>query len=140
MYSKEQKQSLDEIEGFVTGLADKYKARLVVLFGSRIKGTWTESSDYDLLVISDNLPANPLERFSDVDYPPLNVQLFGYTTDEVDRMLDNLNMFLFSALTEGKVVYADKGYYANIRNKLDGLKNDNSIVPIESGWSFKVPA
>jgi predicted nucleotidyltransferase len=35
----------------------------VVLFGSRARGDFSKDSDHDLLLISDNLPRGPIDRF-----------------------------------------------------------------------------
>jgi len=48
-------------------LAEKlrgYGVRLIILFGSRARGDYTEDSDVDVLVVADRLPRDPREAYA----------------------------------------------------------------------------
>jgi uncharacterized protein len=139
MHSEESRKSWDEIVDYCKSLAAEYRAKLVLVFGSSVKSTWTESSDVDILVISDNLPKNPIQRFFDVEQANFDVQIFGYTTRELEDMLDSLNIFVISALDEGKVIYSNPDYFAAIKNKLASIKEENKMSRSENGWTYIVP-
>ncbi|MGC9119033.1 MAG: nucleotidyltransferase domain-containing protein [Thermoproteus sp.] len=96
------------------GLVERYRslgARLVVLFGSRARGDYTESSDYDVLVVADDLPADPREAYGvlfDLDHPA--VQPLGVRSDKFLDMLRRGNVLLLEALEDGVVLYADGAF------------------------------
>ncbi len=121
-------------------LAQRYDASLVAVFGSTVKGDWTESSDVDMLVISDMLPKSPFERFIDIEHPEFDVQIFGYTSEEIDSMLADLNTFVFDALEDASVIRADGEYLRALRQRISRLKKKHGLKKVENGWRFKVPA
>jgi predicted nucleotidyltransferase len=41
----------------------KLNPKLVILFGSHARGDYTDQSDVDILVVSDDLPADPRRCF-----------------------------------------------------------------------------
>ncbi|AEA12352.1 DNA polymerase, beta domain protein region [Thermoproteus uzoniensis 768-20] len=96
------------------GLVERYKslgAKLVVLFGSRARGDYTESSDYDVLVVADDLPADPREAYGvlfDLEHPA--VQPLGVRSDRFLEMLRRGNVLLLEALEDGVVLYADRSF------------------------------
>jgi hypothetical protein len=140
MYSSRSKELSDNIRHFCSLLAEKYDAKLVGVFGSTVKGTWMEGSDVDIIVISDKLERNPLERFIDIKQPDFDAQVFGYTTDEAERMISDLNLFLITALKEAKIMSCDDEYLSQIMARLAIIQKENSLVEIENGWSYAVPA
>jgi len=87
----------------------KLGATLVVLFGSQARGTATESSDSDLLVV---MPCNPAETFAgrlarvaaEVQ-PRTPMDLLVYSPAEFER-LRVTRRFVRDALAEGRVLHA----------------------------------
>ncbi|MCS7113782.1 MAG: nucleotidyltransferase domain-containing protein, partial [Candidatus Bathyarchaeota archaeon] len=59
-------------------------AKLVVLFGSLAKGTYTPFSDIDILIVVEDLTKNPLERIPIYVDPklPLDVEPRVFTVEE----------------------------------------------------------
>ncbi|MEM1595519.1 MAG: nucleotidyltransferase domain-containing protein, partial [Ignisphaera sp.] len=55
---------LDDLKSLVESYRNRFSLKLVVLFGSRARGNYTDESDIDILVVADNLPKDPREAFS----------------------------------------------------------------------------
>lgn len=79
---------------------------LVILFGSRARGTATRRSDIDLLVVWET-DESPLDRIghllgllSDSPWP---LEVLAYTPSELQRLRDR--PFLRGVLREGEVLY-----------------------------------
>ena len=57
------RRKYEAVGRYVRELKRKLDLKLVILFGSLAKGSWTESSDIDLLIVSDDLSDNSAENF-----------------------------------------------------------------------------
>jgi predicted nucleotidyltransferase len=83
-------------------------ARVAYLVGSRARGTADRQSDIDVIVVAPS-ERPPVERFKDylpaILASPVGVEMFVYTPEEFDRMLDDERPFLVHALEGAKVVY-----------------------------------
>ncbi|GFO96173.1 hypothetical protein ig2599ANME_0360 [groundwater metagenome] len=79
-----------------------------VLYGSMARGDYNVWSDIDFLVISDQLPENPLKRlellYSLTDTP---IEVKGYTKNEFLKMIEKRNPIALDSLVEGKVIVDD---------------------------------
>jgi hypothetical protein len=91
-----------ENQGWVEELLNKYVHRLskkirverVIVFGSRARGDFMETSDLDLLVVSPDFKGKDhLERakflqkiWNAVNTTPLKLEAFGYTEEEIRKM------------------------------------------------------
>ncbi|MEM0329534.1 MAG: nucleotidyltransferase domain-containing protein, partial [Nitrososphaerota archaeon] len=53
----------EELERYLSELGRELDLKLVILFGSLARGDWMESSDIDLLIVSDDLSDDPAENF-----------------------------------------------------------------------------
>ena len=103
---------LDDLRSLVESYRERFSLRLVVLFGSRARGDYTDESDVDILVVADNLPKDPREAFStlrDARYPSINP--IGFNTEVFLKKLAAGSTFLLEILDEGIVLYADKDFY-----------------------------
>lgn len=95
----------------IKGLAEKYKIKFIVLFGSRAKGVPREDSDFDMAVYTD--------EFNDLN--AYNAVLFGLAeilkipAENVDLTnLKNANPLLRYEITkEGKLLYGNEMDYLN---------------------------
>jgi len=100
-------------------LIEKYRrvgAKLVVLFGSRARGDYTNISDYDVLVVADNLPRDPSESYSilyDEKFPSVNP--IGINTVSFLKKLREENTFILEVLEDGKVLYADEKFLEEVK-------------------------
>jgi predicted nucleotidyltransferase len=109
----------DAVDQLARTLGDRLVA--VVLFGSRARGDSEENSDWDLLVIADDLPVRPLERLRRLkeSLPPFwrgRVSFLVKTSTEFEASVSSL--YLDIAL-DGRVLYDPRGY---ARHKLDALR------------------
>ena len=101
------------------GLCEKYskfRPRLVVLFGSYARGDYTESSDVDVLIVSDVFPKDPREGFRmafDPEEP--KVMPVAMNTEVFLKKLRNGSTFVLEVLEDGKVLCSDEGFLRVVR-------------------------
>ncbi|WP_252896897.1 nucleotidyltransferase domain-containing protein [Metallosphaera hakonensis] len=74
--------------------------KLIILFGSRSRGDFTEHSDYDVLVVDDDIPKDP-RRVSDQLYAKVLAMFPG----EVDPVFMNSEVFLKKRLRKEFPLY-----------------------------------
>ena len=72
-FSTEDKEVLSEIKNELTRYLGEYP---LYLYGSRVKGNWTEESDYDI-IIDKELSQEELEIIKNLRYP-VNVDFKAY--------------------------------------------------------------
>jgi predicted nucleotidyltransferase len=86
----------------------KYEPEKIIVFGSYVHGEVDEYSDLDFVVIKET-SKRFLERLIDVakliDDELGQVDVFVYTPEEFQRMIEWKNPFIESVLKEGRVVY-----------------------------------
>ena len=93
--------------------------RLILLFGSRARGDYTDSSDYDVLVVGDEIPRDP-RRVSDDLYLrvirmfPGPVDAVFMNTEVFVKKLEEGSPFLLQAIEEGKVIEADEEFWSKV--------------------------
>lgn len=106
---------LNELNELVERYKKKLTLRLVVLFGSRARGDYTDRSDIDIFVVADDLPKDPRESFAmlrDIDF--VSVHPVGSNTESFLKKLREGNVFIIEILEEGKVVYSDKEFLEQV--------------------------
>ena len=94
----------DGILKFVDACQERFDVVAIILVGSVARGTWTPASDIDLLVISDDLPADFFERLLELSHlrPELvPLEILGYTTAEYAQMFSNGSVTFLYALAFG---------------------------------------
>jgi uncharacterized protein len=89
-------------------IAEQFSPHRIVLFGSYARGTATEDSDVDLLVILDHDERNPEKAIEILQavQPHVPVDLVVRTPAEVEQRLAWNDFFLRDVLTEGRTLYA----------------------------------
>ncbi len=104
---------------------DAMRAKVVILFGSRVRGDWGPWSDFDLLIIAgfeerylDRI-GRILEIFSDV---PLPIEPHPYTLEEALDMLRRGCPTIIDALEEGKILYTEESCLGKLIEALNELK------------------
>jgi len=99
-----------EINRIKEQIKEKYTPDKIILFGSSVRGTVTEDSDIDMLIIKDT-DKKRNERFREVralvrdlkrriPFSPLI-----YTPVEIEQRLNLGDFFIKEILKEGKVLY-----------------------------------
>ena len=108
--SKLREKAIRELKKLVTKTKEDLKPKLVILYGSAVKGDWHKGSDIDILVVSDNVPPNFKDRgdqfLTVIEGFPVEPHM--YTTQEFKEMLNHGRMTALDALTEGTILYAQK--------------------------------
>ncbi|MEM1533160.1 MAG: nucleotidyltransferase domain-containing protein [Desulfurococcaceae archaeon] len=102
-------------------LVEKYarkvsRLKLVMLFGSRARGDFTDSSDIDILIVADDLPVDPREAYLllyDYDFP--NVNPLGMNTEAFLKKLSNGSTFIMEIVEDGKPLYVDEEFMRSIQ-------------------------
>jgi predicted nucleotidyltransferase len=106
--SQDIKAVLDRI---INTLATEYKPRQVILYGSQIRGTPSQVSDIDLLIVKDS-QASPYQRAVQVrrllrdPQRRIPVDLLVITPAELEERLHRGDQFLQMIISQGKVLYA----------------------------------
>ncbi|BCU67728.1 hypothetical protein HS7_11650 [Sulfolobales archaeon HS-7] len=90
--------------------------KLIMLFGSRARGDFTENSDYDVLLVGDEVPRDP-RKVSDEVY----IQAIKMFPGDVDAVFVNSEVFLkklregspffLQIIDEGKVLQKDEAFW-----------------------------
>lgn len=96
---------LPAIVGRIVRLVDPVR---IILFGSRARGTAREDSDYDLLVVFDEIDDRRATRIrirSAIDDLPIAKDIVVATTEEEAWAPRLLGDILQTAIAEGRVVY-----------------------------------
>ena len=82
------KRGIEEINGFLERVGEKFSPELVVLFGSRARGDYLKHSDYDIIVVSRSFEdIHFLDRLTmlfelwDYDF---DLDILAYTPDEFE--------------------------------------------------------
>lgn len=98
----------DTIQEMVDRIVDRFSPERVILFGSYARGTATEDSDVDLLVVAET-DLGPWERYPAVrqvlaDYPAA-IDIIFNTPEEFARRRSVINTIQYFADKYGSTVY-----------------------------------
>lgn len=129
-----------EIEIYCKRVVEKLKPRSVVLFGSIATGEYGAGSDVDILVVSDGLPPNFLERLrvlSDLNPTLAPIEAFGYTPVEFLRMIERRHPTALYAVADGKPLY-DDGFFIEAKRTFERVKAKFDLVRVDRGWDARV--
>jgi hypothetical protein len=106
----------ETVEKIVSTYIDSLKPRidilLAMLFGSYAKGNYSFGSDVDILIVAEHLPKDLSKRISLLMDSEVGceIQPFGYTKKEFDKMLKERHPLALEVLKTGKIVYLKPGY------------------------------
>jgi predicted nucleotidyltransferase len=97
---------IDVLMDYSKAVSSKVGKFTGVLYGSMARGDNNLWSDIDFLVISDNLPKNPLKRLEFLySLADTAIEVKGYTRNEFLKMIEKRNPLALDALVEGKVIF-----------------------------------
>ena len=108
---------LSRLKGYAKSKAGTHEVRAIVLTGSLAKGSYTGTSDADILVIADNLPTSILERYALFAEPsmPIDLQPRVYTTKEFMSKLHQGDRFAVESLEIGMPLHGEQ-FFKGLRN------------------------
>jgi uncharacterized protein len=115
------------------------RLRTVVLFGSRARGDARADSDYDLLVVADGLPREPVSRLREVRMAlrgcTIAINTVAKTPEEFER---NLTPLLLDACVDGRCLHGEDFFERHRRAALAALKS-SGLARQRTGktWSWK---
>lgn len=99
--------------------AATHGVKAIVLVGSLAKGTYTGTSDADILVIADNLPSDILERYALFSEPtmPIDVEPIVYTLDEFVNKVRQGDHLAVESLEIGIPIHGEQ-FFNDLRKSL----------------------
>jgi predicted nucleotidyltransferase len=109
--SNERAKSLkDELERIVGIIRTNYAPEKIVLFGSLATEHIHEWSDIDLLIIkrTDKRPIERTMELVGLVKPKVGIDLFIYTPEEYELLINERYSFILNVIKTGKTVY-EKG-------------------------------
>jgi len=111
---------LRKLKRYAKSKAGAHKTRAIILSGSLAKGSYTGTSDADILVIADSLPADILERYALYSEPrmPIDIEPRVYTTSEFLRRIRERDRFALESLQIGVVLYGEE-FVKDLRRSLN---------------------
>jgi predicted nucleotidyltransferase len=110
---------LSRLRAYADAKAKEQDARAIILTGSLARGSYTGTSDADILVIADKVPGNVLERYALFSDPNLTIDLEPrvYTTDEFIRKVRQGDRFALEALEVGIPLHGEQ-FFKEVRRSL----------------------
>lgn len=122
----------DELEGFIAGVSQELEPLAITLFGSLVKGDFTQHSDIDVLVVlPQEVPWVEVYRFSQGIVQPL-----VKTERELLEQIRQCNTFLIEVVKEGLVLYGDEEFLDRLEGALRETEQKFSLKRIPGGWRF----
>lgn len=128
-----------DLLNYCTEVIKRFKPACIILYGSRAKGTFTDASDYDIIIISNNFEQDFLSRIKDLidaNTSSLPIEPLGYTEAEFETMLMAFRITALDAVREGAPLYGEN-YFNNLKNKLNELEK---IGLYKGKASWHIPA
>lgn len=109
LFTVEQRKILleEELLRVIEVLKRNYEPEKVILFGSLADGDMHEWSDIDLLIVKETTE-RPLDRILEVCRlikPTIGIDLFVYTPEEFNTLVQEKFTFLTNITRKGKVLY-----------------------------------
>lgn len=110
------------IRDYVDRLAAITLPLAIILFGSRARGEERRTSDYDLLVIADDLPRDYWQRVDLLwQERPLDVEIVGLTPSEIRTHLGR--GLILDALLYGQTLYGNATEFQELARKYISERN-----------------
>lgn len=110
---------LSKLREYAKSKAGIRKTRAIVLAGSLARGTYTGTSDADVLIIAEDLPKDVLERhalYAEANLP-IDLQPRIYTTREFINMLSQRDHFAHECLALGIPLYG-RQFFEDLKQSL----------------------
>lgn len=111
---------MSQLKAYAARLANNPDVKAVLLGGSLARGTYTGYSDADVLIICENIPPNPLERYPLFLDPalPIVVEPRAYTPAETVEKIKGRDRFVTETVLDGIVLWGDPRYLEKLRAEI----------------------
>ncbi|MHA1695258.1 MAG: nucleotidyltransferase domain-containing protein [Candidatus Helarchaeota archaeon] len=116
----------------------KCNLKLVILFGSLAKGSYSCGSDADLLIIADNIPPTYSSRIDLFFSPKISagLHLIIYTQDELFNEIQEINTFVFEIFYKFKLLYGNKNLLNKILKEIKHKISEKKAIRHNYGWEI----
>ncbi|MEM4648788.1 MAG: nucleotidyltransferase domain-containing protein [Nitrososphaerota archaeon] len=126
----------EELERYLSELGRELDLKLVILFGSLARGDWMESSDIDLLIVSDDLSDDPAENF--IRLKRGRVEPHGYSARRFLEELEKPNLLILDALEYGERLVVDDEFMRVVENKREEVKRRYGLKWVDGAWTWRI--
>lgn len=123
---REQQERLEIARSYVDRLASVLGRTSALVYGSVVRGDFHRGSDIDILVVSDALPEDVLDRLR-VLYSVATgrEEPKGYRAAEFERMRARRHPTIVAALGAGQVLRDDLGLFGGLGVGLDAARAES---------------
>lgn len=128
-----------EIRIYCKKVLEKLSPRSIILYGSMATGSYGVGSDIDIIVISEKLPKNFLERLTilfELNHATAPIEPLGYTPEEFLDMIMRRHPTALYAVADGKPLY-DDGFFIEAKNVFETVKEKFKLLRVKHGWEAK---
>lgn len=120
-------------EDYIEKLKMKINIKAVILFGSQARGKPGTRSDYDIFVISDDLPLDFHKRLTLLfEEKPGFVDVLGFREDEIMDIIHR--HFILKAIMEGRTIYGDCSL---LKKRAEKEIKERNLIPTPFGYTHK---
>lgn len=111
------------LAGYTATVVNRLQPECVILYGSLARGTYTNQSDIDLVVIAQLLPDYFLDRLDLLQR--LNqglgpIEALGYTRTEFEEMLQRGHVTALDAVADGVPLHGE-GYFRQLKAMFEDM-------------------
>lgn len=131
----------EELEGYCKNVIERFNPVCIILYGSRAKGTFTDTSDLDIIVISNNFENDFLARIKyliDSNTSMFPIEPLGYTEAEFETMLQSFKITALDAVKEGIPLYGED-YFNKLKQQFKELEI-SGLYKGETSWHIPAVA
>jgi predicted nucleotidyltransferase len=127
------------LNDFIEALQRRLRVTSIVLIGSRARGDALETSDVDLLIVSDDFEGMPyLERLHEATQdwmPSPSLEVFAHTEAEVRKRSKTLTLHILEALDRGVILF-DTGFFEALRKEFKAEMRQGRVIRYRYGYAF----
>jgi len=128
------RRKYEVVDRYLRELKHELDLKLVILFGSLAKGSWTESSDIDLLIVAEDLSDDPGENFVRLKRPGIDPH--GFSVKRFLRELEKPNLIILDALEYGKRLVADEEFVKLVEDRFEKVKRRFGLRWVDGTWTW----
>jgi hypothetical protein len=109
---------LEELKRYAAVKGRTHGAKAIILAGSLAKGTYTGTSDADVLIIADEIPRKSLDRYRLFSDSSLSIDIEPriYTSREFLSKVEQGDHFAIEALEKGIALFGEQ-FFKNLKSK-----------------------